>query len=91
MDEKRLKEKLRGEYASIYNDSSKYTNWLEDKIIELVESKKKYITSAHMAGQNNQTGCDPSWGEAHAYYMDVVEEENDGYTRFFCEGKETLP
>jgi hypothetical protein len=36
---------------------------------------EKIITDAHMAGQKNQSGCDPSWSEAHAYYAYFIKAE----------------
>jgi len=32
---------------------------------------QEIICQAHMAGQHNQSGCDPSWSEALAYYKSL--------------------
>lgn len=36
------------------------------------EKLKEIVTQAHMAGQHNQTGCDPSYFEAEAHWQKQV-------------------
>lgn len=36
------------------------------------EQLKEIVTQAHMAGQHNQTGCDPSYFEAETHWQKQV-------------------
>lgn len=42
-------------------------------MINITEEKlKEIVTQAHMAGQHNQTGCDPSYFEAETHWQKQV-------------------
>ena len=50
-----------------------------------IETLQEIVCQAHMVGQHNQSGVDPSWSEAFAYWKNEVEpkltSDNSDYAK----------
>ena len=53
-----------------------------------IETLQEIVCQAHMVGQHSQSGVDPSWSEAFAYWKNEVEpkltSDNSDYAKCGC-------